>query len=163
MGRCPKCAWFEWKLQSVPLCMIEEYRKMATEHNRLQLAQKQAYSWRYRRAFEGFERDDDAPDEGRLGGIGLRWLAGILCLIPCLRGRVVRPEEAGHAECSFAVMNVLIHGDSRSHIILSPASVPGGAIHTLETILIAVNQFLLDHGDLAPELWLTLRLWNVCM
>ena len=57
MGRCPKCAWFEWKLQSVPLCMIEEYRKMATEHNRLQLAQKQAYSSLRQKAAVNFPHD----------------------------------------------------------------------------------------------------------
>ena len=50
----------------------------------------------------------------------------------------------------FQVMNGLVHGDTRGHVILSPWSVIVGANHVCECIAIAVNTTWLDHGDL-PE------------
>ena len=45
-------------------------------------------------------------------------------------------------------MNGLVHGDSRSHVILSPWSVIAGANHVCESIAIAINAALADHGNL---------------
>ena len=46
------------------------------------------------------------------------------------------------------VMHGLVHGDSRSHAILSPWSVVAGANHVCESIAIAINTALADHGNL---------------
>ena len=45
-------------------------------------------------------------------------------------------------------MNDLVHGDSRSHAILSPWPVVAGANHVCESIAIAINTALADHGNL---------------
>ena len=42
----------------------------------------------------------------------------------------------------------LVHGDMRSHVILSPPCIVAGANHTCESILIAINTAYEEHGDL---------------
>ena len=42
----------------------------------------------------------------------------------------------------------LVHGDLRSHVILSPPTTVAGSNHVCESILIAINTSFEDHGDL---------------
>ena len=42
----------------------------------------------------------------------------------------------------------LVHGDLRSHVILSPPCIVAGSNHVCESIAIAVNTAYEDHGDL---------------
>ncbi len=46
------------------------------------------------------------------------------------------------------VMNGLVHGDSRSHAILSPGSIVAGANHLCECIATLINTAFRDHGDI---------------
>ncbi len=48
------------------------------------------------------------------------------------------------------VCNGLVHGDTRSHVILSPAVVGATANHTCECIAIFINTAYLEHKDLPP-------------
>lgn len=51
----------------------------------------------------------------------------------------------------FKIMNGLIHGDVRSHVVISPASVVAGSNHVCECILIAINTAYHEHGDLPTK------------
>ena len=42
----------------------------------------------------------------------------------------------------------LVHGDLRSHVILSPPCIVAGANHVCECIALAINVAYEDHGDL---------------
>ena len=46
------------------------------------------------------------------------------------------------------VMNGLVHGDSRSHVILSPGSIVAGANQLCECIATLINTAFRDHGDI---------------
>ena len=46
------------------------------------------------------------------------------------------------------LLSGLVHGDLRSHVILSPPSVVAGSNHVCESIAIAVNTAYEEHGDL---------------
>ena len=46
------------------------------------------------------------------------------------------------------VMNGLVHGDTRSHAILSPGTIFAGASHTCESIAVLMNTAYAEHGNL---------------
>ena len=52
------------------------------------------------------------------------------------------------------VMNGLVHGDTRSHVILSPGVVGATANHTVECLSILINTVFEEHGCLPPLLTL---------
>jgi hypothetical protein len=52
---------------------------------------------------------------------------------------------------AFKIMNGLVHGDTRSHVVISPASVVAGSNHVCECILIAINTAYHEHGDLPKK------------
>ena len=49
------------------------------------------------------------------------------------------------------VCNGLIHGDTRSHVILSPGVVGATANHTIDCLTIMINTVLQEHGTMPPE------------
>jgi hypothetical protein len=49
--------------------------------------------------------------------------------------------------CSVATSG-LVHGDLRSHVILSPSCIVAGSSHVCESIAIALNTAYEEHGDL---------------
>ena len=48
------------------------------------------------------------------------------------------------------VQNGIVHGDQRSHVILSPGTVVSSASWIIETLIILINVAFLEHGDLPP-------------
>jgi hypothetical protein len=46
------------------------------------------------------------------------------------------------------VVSGLVHGDLRSHVILSPPCVVAGSSHVCESLLITINTAYEDHGNL---------------
>ena len=44
------------------------------------------------------------------------------------------------------VMNVLVHGDTRSHVVLCPPYITAGSNLVLECVMITLNQIYEDHG-----------------
>ena len=63
---------------------------------------------------------------------------------------------AGSHTVPFKVMNGLVHGDARSHVILSPGVIRAGASYVCECLLIMLNSILEEHGDIPPLLSLQL-------
>ena len=55
------------------------------------------------------------------------------------------------------VCNGLIHGNRRSHAILSPGVVGATASHTIECMLIMINEVLEVHGVMPEEYTLQMR------
>ena len=49
------------------------------------------------------------------------------------------------------VCNGLVHGDTRSHVILSPGVVGATASHTIECLSIIINTVLQEHNVMPPE------------
>jgi len=42
-------------------------------------------------------------------------------------------------------MNILVHGDTRSHVVLSPPYITAGSNLVMECVMITLNQMLEDH------------------
>ena len=64
---------------------------------------------------------------------------------------IAKAGEKTHTP-AFKVMNGLVHGDTRSHVILSPYTLVCDAGHMCESIAIVVNTAYLEHGNLPPNL-----------
>ena len=47
-----------------------------------------------------------------------------------------------------ATLTGLVHGEFRSHVILSPAAVVAGSSHVRESLALTLNMAYEDHGDL---------------
>ena len=63
------------------------------------------------------------------------------------------PELPSKALASFhtvplKVMNGIVHGDTRSHVILSPGVVVASASHMCESIMVVLNTVFDEHGDI---------------
>ena len=58
----------------------------------------------------------------------------------------------GSATVPMKVFRGLVHGDTRSHVILSPGVVGATASHTCECIGVMVNTAYQEHGDLSSLL-----------
>ncbi|CAK0830712.1 unnamed protein product [Prorocentrum cordatum] len=148
LGRCTKCAFFRWKCMSVSSeDERRAWQKVAAAHHLLQLDQKRIY-W----ADRAVAASDYPKSELYLafdGGSGYEfWL-------PHLSGAAaeVPVKAADNVHCpQFKVMNGLVHGDTRSHIILSPWCVVAGSNHVCECIAIAVNTAYEEHGNLPRKL-----------
>ena len=63
------------------------------------------------------------------------------------------PNKAvdGLATVPMKVMNGLVHGDKRSHVILSPGVVGATANHTCESLTIMINTVFKEHETMPPE------------
>lgn len=141
MGRCPTCALLRYKCASSPPETRAAWQALAAKHQWLQRAQKEVYardravaaatfpSVELYMAFDGGSGSDyvfphlSASDwEGPTKALALQ-------TVP------------------LKVMNGLVHGDHRSHVILSPGVIVAGGCHTCESIAISVNTVFAEHGD----------------
>ena len=64
------------------------------------------------------------------------------------------PSKAidGFSTVPMKVFNGLVHGDRRSHVILSPGVIGATASHTCECLTIMINTVYAEHGNLPPTL-----------
>ena len=148
IGRCSKCCLAQHKIYAA--ATEDEraaWRALLAEHNVLQLNQKRCYVVARSAAARDYPESELylAAD----GGSGFEfWLPH---LSPA---DVELPSKAAdnvHTP-GFKVMNVLVHGDRRSHVILSPWSTVAGSNHVCECVALAVNQCFVDHGKLPRRL-----------
>jgi hypothetical protein len=143
MERCPKCCLYRYKLLT---CRPDEramWERLASDHQFLQIAQKRRYSEDRALAASDFPRTELylALD----GGSGFDYL------LPHFSPNDAElPSKAakGIHTLPMKVMNGLVHGDSRSHAILSPGSIVAGANHLCECIATLINTAFRDHGDI---------------
>ena len=115
IGRCPKCQYFQYKCASVPLALRSVWQDALSKHHLLQIKQKQIYA------------ADRAKAAAEFPNVEL-YLA-----MDCGSGKeFVYPHLAGAdregpnkvldnvVTIPMKVCNGLVHGDTRSHVILSP-------------------------------------------
>ena len=120
IGRCAKCAFYNWKLLVVGAENREIWERLAAKHQWLQLAQKKAYAVDRAQAANTFPSRDGELYIGIDGGSGFE------VHLPHLSPFAVEgPNKAveKHHTLPFKVMNGLVHGDTRSHVLLSPGSI----------------------------------------
>ena len=151
MGRCPVCL-LQHKCRTAESPVARTvWQRLACRHQWLQRAQKTAYA---------LDRATAARDYPLTclyfamdGGSGHDYV------FPHLAGAAIEGPSKAVAKCAtncLKVMNALIHGDSRSHVILSPGTIVAGASHTCESIMVVLNGAFQDHGDIPPNICLQL-------
>ena len=120
IGRCSKCCFFNWKALVAGTEHKAVWEKLAAQHQWLQLSQKHAYSRDRVRAANTFPSRDGELYFGIDGG------SGFDCHLPHFSGyalEVPTKKLQNHHTLPFKLMNGLVHGDSRSHVLLSSGSV----------------------------------------
>ena len=147
IGRCRKCAFLRWKCLSA--ITPEEralWQKVAARHQMLQLEQKKEYWADRAKAAEDYPHTElyTAFDGGSGNEFWLPHLSAAAAEGPN------KAQSEKHTQ-GFKVMNGLVHGDARSHVILSPACVVAGANHVCESILTVINTAYEEHGDLPKK------------
>ena len=140
IGRCPKCEYFKWKMASVAVSLRGVWQDAFAKHHLLQIQQKRCYVADLARAAQDFPRTELylAMDCG----------SGHEFVMPHLSARDREgPNKAidGFATVPLKVCNGLVHGDTRSHVILSPGVVGATANHTCECLLIMINGCFIEH------------------
>ena len=140
IGRCAKCEYFKWKLRSCPPLLRPVWQDAFAKHHLLQIQQKRCYMADRARAAQDFPRSELylAMDCG----------SGNEFVFPHLsRADREGPNKAidGFATVPLKVCNGLLHGDTRSHVILSPGVIGATANHTCECLLIMINTCFLEH------------------
>ena len=119
MGRCPVCSWYTWKVATCAPHERQKYNNEAADHQLRQLTEKHTYAKDRLEAALGFPHTKTlycAMDASS----GIEYClphqspADLEVPSKALRSMVTPPMK---------VMNALIHGDRRAHIILSPPSV----------------------------------------
>ena len=147
IGRCRKCCFLRWKCMSaISPAERMAWQKLAARHQQLQLDQKKVY-WEDRA-----QASADYPHTELYtafdGGSGNEfWL-------PHMSAAAAEgPNKAASEKHTqgFKIMNGLVHGDKRSHVIISPACVVAGANHVCESILTVINTAYEEHGDLPSK------------
>ena len=119
MGRCAICAWLQWKCLT---CSDEErphWNQVAAEHQLLQLEQKYVYAQDRVAAAKSF------PHSTVLY-LAMDASSGLDACLPHQASQDLEgPSKAlkNMTTPAMKMMNCLIHGDSRAHVVLSPASV----------------------------------------
>ena len=121
MGRCPTCSWLTWKCMSCGPEARQFWSDKAARHRFLQLQQKAYYAKLRAEAAVGFPH------------VEVLYVA-----MDCSSGHEFRlPHVSAHDtelpskalkdfnSLPFKVANILVHGDTRAHVLLSPASVQG--------------------------------------
>lgn len=143
MARCPRCCFLRWRCMSSPPESRGLWQRLAAAHQCLQLAQKRAYAADRAVASSDYPRSEIymAMD----GGSGSEFV------LPHMAAHDV--ELPSKALASFhslpmKVLNGLVHGDTRAHVILSPGAVVAGANHICEGIAILMNTAFMEHGNL---------------
>ena len=147
IGRCTKCEYFKWKMSSVAADLKPVWQDAFARHHLLQRQQKRIYAADRARAALDFPSTELylAMDCG----------SGHEFVMPHLSPADREgPNKAidGFATVPLKVCNGLVHGDRRSHVILSPGVIGGTANHTCECLLIMINGCFIDHGILPSVL-----------
>jgi hypothetical protein len=141
MARCPTCALLRYKCASAPAETRAAWQALAAKHQWLQRAQKEAYARDRALAAATFPNDElyMAFD----GGSGTDYV------FPHLSADDWEgPTKALiSTTVPLKVMNGLVHGDHRSHVILSPGVIVAGGCHTCESIAITINTVFAEHED----------------
>ena len=140
IGRCTKCEYFKWKMASVAVSLRGVWQDAFAKHHLLQIQQKRCYAADRARAAQDFPRTELylAMDCG----------SGNEFVLPHLSAADREgPNKAidGFATVPLKVCNGLIHGDRRSHVILSPGVVGATANHTCECLLTMINGCFIAH------------------
>ena len=152
MGRCPICCLLQYKCRTAESPAAREvWQRLACRHQWLQRAQKTRYA---------LDRATAARDYPLTclyfamdGGSGHDYT------FPHMAGAALEGPSKAVAKCysnPLKVMNALIHGDVRSHVILSPGTIVAGANHTCESMMVVLNGAFADHGDIPPNICLQL-------
>ena len=140
IGRCPKCEYFKWKMASVAVSLRGVWQDAFAKHHLLQIQQKRCYAADRARAAQDFPRTELY--------LGMDCGSGNEFVLPHLSAADREgPNKAidGFATVPLKVCNGLIHGDRRSHVILSPGVVGATANHTCECLLIMINGCFIAH------------------
>ena len=120
IGRCSKCAFYNWKLLVVGAENREIWERLAAKHQWLQLSQKKQY------AVDRAEAANTFPSRDGELYIGIDGGSGFEVHLPHFSAFALEgPNKAlqKHHTLPFKVMNGLVHGDTRSHVLLSPGSI----------------------------------------
>lgn len=142
IGRCPKCQYFEWKCASVDAGFRGIWQEALAKHHMLQIQQKRKYVEDRTAAAASFPLSELylAMDCGSGQHFVLPHLSPADCEGPS-------KEVDGFATIPMKVCNGLVHGDHRSHVILSPGTCGATANHTCECVGIMINKAFEEHGD----------------
>ena len=143
VARCAKCCLFRFKCLSVPAELRPRWQAIAAAHQWLQLAQKRTYSADRAVAASDFPRTEIymALD----GGSGYEF---VLPHQSPESSELPSKALASFHTVPMKVMNGLVHGDTRSHAILSLGTIFAGASHTCESIAVLMNTAYAEHGNL---------------
>ena len=147
IGRCPKCCFLRWKCLSATSPQEREaWQRLAAAHQSITLAQKKTYAVDRARAASDYPASElyMAFDGGSGHNFWLPHLAA-----KDMEGPSKMMDKIHTSP--FKIQNGLIHGDTRSHVIISPPSIRVTASHTCESILIAINTAYEEHGNLPPK------------
>ena len=129
---------------------ISHWQSLFAEHQFLQRAQKREYANdRVRAAANPRQEAYLAMDGGSGFDFVLPHLSAASAELP---SKAVGPSHT----VPMKVMNGLVHGDSRSHVILSPGVIKGNANYVCECQAILVNTLFKEHGDVPPFMSLQL-------
>ncbi|CAE8653696.1 unnamed protein product [Polarella glacialis] len=142
MGRCPLCSMLQYKCLTADPGTRPHWQSLAAQHQMLQRAQKTAYATGRQQAAVDFPSRELYM--GMDGGSGFDFV------LPHLAPADMEgPSKAlaGSHSVPMKVMNGLVHGDHRSHVVLSPGVIIGGACHVCEVLMIMVNTAYEEHGD----------------
>ena len=152
MGRCPTCTLLQYKCFSAKNPATREaWQRLAARHQWLQRAQKRTYALDRARAALDYPLRELYM--GMDGGSGYDFV------FPHLAAADIEgPSKAlaGFHTVPLKVMNGVVHGDHRSHIILSPGVILAGASHVCESLAIMINTAFEEHGDVPPTISLQL-------
>lgn len=147
IGRCRKCCFLRWKcLSAISPAERAVWQQVAARHQLLQLDQKKVYWADRAQAAADYPHSElyTAFD----GGSGNEfWLPH---LSPAASEGPNKACAEKHTQ-AFKIMNGLVHGDRRSHVIISPACVTAGANHVCESLLTVINTAYEEHGDLPKK------------
>lgn len=147
IGRCAKCEYFKWKMSSVPVSLRSMWQDAFAKHHLLQIQQKRCYAADRARAAQDFPCTELY--------LGMDCGSGHEFVMPRLSPADREgPNKAidGFATVPLKVCNGLVHGDKRSHVILSPGVIGATANHTCECLLTIVNGCFVEHGSLPSVL-----------
>jgi hypothetical protein len=147
MERCPKCCLYRYKLMTCHGAERSQWERLTADHQFLQIAQKRRYAEDRAIAASDFPKSElyMALDGG----------SGYDFVFPHLSPNDAElPSKAvkGIHTLPMKVMNCLLHGDTRSHVILSPGSIVAGANHLCESVMVMVNSAYGDHGAIPPTI-----------
>ena len=152
MGRCSLCCLLAHKCRTAESSTAREvWQRLACRHQWLQRAQKLTYAT---------DRSKAASDYPRTClYFAMDGSSGHDFVFPHMAATAQEgPSKAikGCATNPLKVQNAVIHGDSRSHVILSPSAIVAGANHTCESIMIVLTRAFIEHADLPRHVYLQL-------